>query len=91
MGNGTPCDLSNDKPRVSTVLYICHSGANNEVGSINDFVCVLKFCHDLCQCKDTFCHQLNYTFLQFEFFKDFYLKYFRALCDITDGVVSYML
>jgi len=36
MGNGTPCDLSNDKPRVSTVLYICHSGANNELMSVKE-------------------------------------------------------
>ena len=31
MGNGTPCDLSNNKPRSTTVIFVCHPSSRNEV------------------------------------------------------------
>ena len=31
MGNGTPCDLLNNRPRVTHILYICHPQSHNEV------------------------------------------------------------
>jgi len=35
MDNGTPCDLNN-KPRSTTVIYVCHPGATNQILSINE-------------------------------------------------------
>ncbi|KAK2865660.1 hypothetical protein Q7C36_001716 [Tachysurus vachellii] len=34
MGNGTPCVLKQDKPRSTSVLYVCHPEAKHEILSI---------------------------------------------------------
>ncbi|KAG8443671.1 hypothetical protein GDO86_009005 [Hymenochirus boettgeri] len=34
MGNGTPCSLKQELPRISTVMYICHPEAKHEVLSV---------------------------------------------------------
>uniref|UniRef100_A0A4W3GW27 Endoplasmic reticulum lectin n=1 Tax=Callorhinchus milii TaxID=7868 RepID=A0A4W3GW27_CALMI len=34
MGNGTPCSLKQDKPRVTTVMYVCHPEAKHEILSV---------------------------------------------------------
>lgn len=36
MANGTPCDISNNKPRQVDIMYICHPTANNEVISVKE-------------------------------------------------------
>ncbi|XP_069787511.1 endoplasmic reticulum lectin 1 isoform X4 [Narcine bancroftii] len=34
MGNGTPCSLKQNKPRVTTVMYVCHPEAKHEILSV---------------------------------------------------------
>ncbi|XP_028280119.1 endoplasmic reticulum lectin 1 isoform X2 [Parambassis ranga] len=34
MGNGTPCELKRNQPRATSVLYICHPEAKNEILSV---------------------------------------------------------
>lgn len=34
MGNGTPCSLRQNRPRSSTVMYICHPEAKHEILSV---------------------------------------------------------
>ncbi|XP_075452046.1 endoplasmic reticulum lectin 1 isoform X2 [Ascaphus truei] len=34
MGNGTPCSLKQNQPRMSTVMYICHPEAKHEILSV---------------------------------------------------------
>ncbi|XP_067901039.1 endoplasmic reticulum lectin 1 isoform X2 [Heterodontus francisci] len=34
MGNGTPCSLKQNKPRLTTVMYVCHPEAKHEILSV---------------------------------------------------------
>lgn len=34
MGNGTPCSLKQNRPRSSTVMYICHPESKHEILSV---------------------------------------------------------
>lgn len=34
MGNGTPCELKRNQPRSTSVLYVCHPEAKNEILSV---------------------------------------------------------
>lgn len=34
MGNGTPCSLRQNRPRSSTVMYVCHPEAKHEILSV---------------------------------------------------------
>nr|XP_033794150.1 endoplasmic reticulum lectin 1 isoform X1 [Geotrypetes seraphini] len=36
MGNGTPCSLKQNRPRMSTVMYICHPEAKHEIFTISE-------------------------------------------------------
>ncbi|XP_029449287.1 endoplasmic reticulum lectin 1 isoform X2 [Rhinatrema bivittatum] len=36
MGNGTPCSLKQNQPRMSTVMYICHPEAKHEILSVTE-------------------------------------------------------
>eukprot|EP00794_Sanderia_malayensis_P017816 gene17816-19594_t len=51
-GNGTPCDITGQKPRMASILYICHESANNEIVSVKEVTTceyeVLILNSDLC-------------------------------------------
>ena len=34
MGNGTPCVLKHNQPRMTSVLYVCHPEAKHEILSV---------------------------------------------------------
>ncbi|XP_056423704.1 endoplasmic reticulum lectin 1 [Hyla sarda] len=38
MGNGTPCSLKQNQPRVTTVMYICHPDAKHEILSVAEVI-----------------------------------------------------
>ncbi|XP_073528408.1 endoplasmic reticulum lectin 1 isoform X2 [Phyllobates terribilis] len=38
MGNGTPCSLKQNQPRITTVMYICHPEAKHEILSVAEVI-----------------------------------------------------
>ena len=41
MDNGTPCDLLGNKPRTTSVLYMCNPRSSNEVRFRHDVTCLV--------------------------------------------------